>query len=248
MLIWVYYLCVLVCIKTRGRLQVLNHTSTSFEVSQLSTPAWLPSELWGILLSPPPIFLLVCWLGLHTGYHAWLLYDFQGPNLASASLTDPFPQPKGVQFLKPPSSASQLSTFSYWASRWACLFYLWSATQTFPSLVVLTTSIRPWVLLPASRWVVLANTTFLVRFLTMSSKAGQKYPSLHLGQAILQCRVVNIKVVGTWEGQKQSCKKLVSRELVMQTLRPQFRSLHSGSPSTAEAEAGGFLRLDGQTV
>lgn len=102
--------------------------------------------------------------------------------------------------------------------------------------------------LPASRWVVLANTTFLVRFLTMSSKAGQKYPSLHLGQAILQCRVVNIKVVGTWEGQKQSCKKLVIRELVMQTLRPQFRSLHSGSPSTAEAEAGGFLRLDGQRV
>lgn len=173
---------------------------------------------------------------------------FIRPNLASASLTDPFPQPKGVQFLKPPSSASQLSTFSYWASRWACLFYLWSATQTFPSLVVLTTSIRPWVLLPASRWVVLANTTFLVRFLTMSSKAGQKYPSLHLGQAILQCRVVNIKVVGTWEGQRQSCKKLASRQLVMQTLRPQFRSLHSGSPSTAEAEAGGFLRLDGQTV
>lgn len=167
--------------------------------------------------------------------------------MASVSLTDPFPQPKGVQFLKPPSSASQLSTFSYWASRWACLIYLWSAAQTFPSLVVLTTSTRPWVL-PASRWVVLANTTFLVRFLTMSSKAGQKYPSLHLGQAILQCRAVSIKVIGTWEGQKQSCKKLVGRELVMQTLRPQFRSLHSGSPRIAEAEAGGFLRLDGQTV
>lgn len=148
-----YCLCMVMCMELRGHPQVLNYTSALFDVgspSSVHQPGC--SVNFGEfsclhILSSCQSARIIYWLPCLA--FIWFPGTQTQASLHGKCFThwSIFPAQRCVQFIKPPSSALQLSTFHYWASGWAHPIYLWSATQMFPSLMVLTTSAWPWVLL-----------------------------------------------------------------------------------------------------